>query len=86
MFFEKGNVYEIFNLMDTHFGTHNYSFWHLFRDEQHHIMELVMEKNLTGAEGAMQQLYDNTYPLLKTFQEINMRVPARLKLRGNGSE
>ena len=79
-FFEKGNVYEIFNLMDTFFGTHNYSFWHLFRDEQHQIMKLVMEQNLTGTEGAMQQLYDNTYPLLKTFQEINMVVPARLKL------
>ncbi|WP_029036210.1 DUF3536 domain-containing protein [Salinimicrobium xinjiangense] len=79
-FFEKGNIYEIFNLMDTHFGNHNYSFWHLFRDEQHLIMKQVMENNLTGAEGAMQQLYDNTYPLLKTFQEINMRVPSRLKL------
>ena len=79
-FFKKGNIYELFNLMDTYFGNHNYSFWHLFRDEQHHIMELVMEKNLTGTEGAMQQLYENTYPLLKTFQEINMKVPARLKL------
>jgi alpha-amylase/alpha-mannosidase (GH57 family) len=79
-FFEKGNMYEIFNLMDTYFGNHNYSFWHLFRDEQHLIMKQVMENNLTGAEGAMQQLYDNTYPLLKTFQEINMRVPTRLKL------
>lgn len=79
-FFQRGNIYEIFNLMDKYFGNHNYSFWHLFRDEQHHIMELVMEKNLTGTEGAMQQLYENTYPLLKTFQEINMKVPARLKL------
>lgn len=79
-FFEKGNTYEIFNLMDTFFGTHNYSFWHLFRDEQHHIMELVMENNLAGTEGAMQQLYDNTFPLLKTFKEINMTVPTRLKL------
>jgi len=79
-YFEKGNIYEIFNLMDTHFGNHNYSFWHLFRDEQHLIMKQVMENNLKGAEGAMQQLYDNTYPLLKTFQEIDMRVPSRLKL------
>ena len=79
-YFEKGNIYEIFNLMDSHFGNHNYSFWHLFRDEQHRVMKQVMENNLTGAEGAMQQLYENTFPLLKTFQEINMRVPARLKL------
>ena len=80
MFFEKGNVYEIFNLLDTYFGTHNYSFWHLFRDEQHQIMELVMERNLSDAEGAMQQLYENTYPLMKTFQEINMVIPSRLKM------
>ena len=79
-FFEKGNIYEIFNILDSYFGNHNYSFWHLFRDEQHHIMEQVMENNLSGAEGAMQQLFDNTYPLLKTFQEINMVVPSRLKL------
>lgn len=80
MFFEKGNVYEIFNLMDSYFGTHNYSFWHLFRDEQHHIMDLIMDRNLRDTEGAMQQLYENTYPLLKTLQEINMVVPDRIKL------
>lgn len=78
--FRKGNLYEIFNMMDTYFGTHNYSFWHLFRDEQRSIMELVMENTLKGAEGAMQQLYENTFPLLKTFQEINMNIPYRLKM------
>ncbi len=78
--FRKGNLYEIFNMMDIYFGTHNYSFWHLFRDEQRSIMELVMENTLKGAEGAMQQLYENTFPLLKTFQEINMNIPYRLKM------
>jgi alpha-amylase/alpha-mannosidase (GH57 family) len=79
-FFKKGNVYEIFNMMDTYFGNHNYSFWHLFRDEQQSIMELVMENTLKSAEGAMQQVYDNSYPLLQTFKEIHMKVPNRLKL------
>lgn len=79
-FFRKGNIYEIFNVMDTYFGNHNYSFWHLFRDEQRSIMELVMENTLKSAEGAMQQLYENTFPLLQTFKEINMKVPDRLKV------
>ena len=78
--FRKGNIYEIFNLMDTYFGNHNYSFWHLFKDEQRNIMELIMEDTLTTAEGAMQQLYENTYPLLQAFREINMKVPDRLQL------
>ncbi|MDT0676861.1 DUF3536 domain-containing protein [Autumnicola musiva] len=79
-FFQKGNVYEIFNMMDSYFGNHNYSFWHLFRDEQQSIMDLVMENTLKGAEGAIQQVYENSYPLLQTFKEIHMKVPNRLKL------
>ena len=79
-FFRKGNVYEIFNLMDEYFGNHNYSFWHLFRDEQRSIMELVMENTLRSVEGSMEQIYENSYPLLQTIQEINMNVPTRLKL------
>ncbi len=78
--FKKGDIYEIFNLMDTCFGNHNYSFWHLFRDEQRSIMDLIMESTLKTAEGAMQLLYENTYPLLQTFGEINMKVPNKLKL------
>ena len=79
-FFRKGNIYEVFNLIDNYFGSHNYSFWHLFRDEQRRIMELVMENTLRSAEGALQLLYENTFPLLMTFNEINMKVPDRLRL------
>ena len=79
-FFKQGNVYEIFNLMDTYFGNHNYSFWHLFRDEQRSIMELIMENTLNSVDNSMQQIFENSYPLLQTFNEINMAVPERLKL------
>lgn len=79
-FFQKGNIYEIFNLIDFYFGGHNYSFWHLFRDEQRRIMQLVMENTLKSAEGVLQLLYENTFPLLQTFNEINMKVPDRLRL------
>ena len=43
-------------------------------------MELVMENTMRSAEGALQLLFENTYPLLKTFNEINMKVPDRLRL------
>lgn len=79
-FFKKGNIYEIFNQLDTRFGNHNYSFWHLFRDEQRSIMKQVMDNTLKTIDSSMQQIYENSYPLLQTFKEINMTVPARLKL------
>ena len=79
-FFKKGNIYEIFNELDVSFGNHNYSFWHLFRDEQRSIMKLVMDNTLKTIDTSMQQIYENSYPLLQTFQEINMAVPSRLKM------
>lgn len=79
-FFKKGNIYEIFNELDASFGTHNYSFWHLFRDEQKSIMKLVMDNTLKTIDNSMQQIYENSYPLLQIFQEINMTVPTRLKM------
>lgn len=78
--FRKSRVYEIFNLMDKHFGHHSYSFWHLFRDEQKKIMETVITNDLKNAEAIMYQLYENNYPLLQVFKEINMPVPQQLKL------
>ncbi|WP_424493508.1 DUF3536 domain-containing protein [Salinimicrobium sp. GXAS 041] len=77
--FKKGNIYEVFNIMDDYFGNHNYSFWHLFRDEQRNIMELVMDNAFKNAEGAMQILYENSYPLLQAYKEIDMQAPDRLK-------
>jgi alpha-amylase/alpha-mannosidase (GH57 family) len=79
-FFKKGNIYEIFNQLDACFGNHNYSFWHLFRDEQRSIMKMVMDNTLKTIDSSMQQIYENSYPLLQTFKEINMTVPNRLKL------
>ncbi|CAN5287972.1 DUF3536 domain-containing protein [soil metagenome] len=79
-FFKKGNIYEIFNQLDACFGNHNYSFWHLFRDEQRSIMKLVVDNTLKTVDNSMQQIYENSYSLLQTFKEINMTVPNRLKL------
>lgn len=78
-YFKKGNIYEIFYMIDSYFGNHNYSFWHLFRDEQRDIMELIMENNLSTVEAAMQQVYDSTYPLVQALQGLDMQIPDRLK-------
>ena len=78
--FKKGDLFEVFNSMDSYFENHNYSFWHLFRDEQRKIMELSMDNTLKNAEGALQQLYERIVPLMQTYQGIHMEVPMRLKL------
>jgi alpha-amylase/alpha-mannosidase (GH57 family) len=77
--FHKSDIYEIFNIMDKNFGSHKYSFWHLFRDEQRAIMELVLDSTLKNTEGMIAQMYEDNYHLLQVFKEINMKVPKHLK-------
>ncbi|MEX0966144.1 MAG: DUF3536 domain-containing protein [Bacteroidia bacterium] len=78
--FHKSGIYEIFNLMDKYFGSHNYSFWHLFRDDQRKIMDLVTEQTMQHVEGAIYQLYESNFPLLQVYNEINMQVPRQLRI------
>jgi alpha-amylase/alpha-mannosidase (GH57 family) len=78
--FYRSDIYEILNMMDHYFGTHKYSFWHLFKDEQRAIMELVMNTTLKNTEGVIQKMYEDNFHLLQVFKEINIKYPQQLKL------
>src|SRR5690606_29004144 len=78
--FHRSDIHEMFNLMDRYFGNHNYSFWHLFKDEQRVTMGLVMENVLKNTEGLINRMYEDNYPILQVFKEINMNVPQQLKI------
>ncbi|CAN5453875.1 DUF3536 domain-containing protein [soil metagenome] len=78
--FKKGNLLGILSLMDNHFGTHNYSFWHLFKDDQKKILEQVLEYNNVGVEGLFRQIFENNYPLVQAIKELNMALPKPLKI------
>ncbi|MCC9138379.1 DUF3536 domain-containing protein [Pontibacter silvestris] len=78
--FDKGNTSEIIMLLDKHFESHNYSFWHLFKDDQHKILAQVLGQTLQGVEYEFQQLYDNNYPLMLAMKSLNMPLPRPLQL------
>src|SRR5690606_38125062 len=78
--FYSSKIHEVFNIIDNSFGSHNYSFWHLFRDEQKSIMKLMMENVLETTEGTINHLFQNNYPVLQVFKEIKMQAPRQLKL------
>lgn len=44
--FEKSDTPSVIRLMHKHFGTHNCSLWHLFRDEQRKIVNQVLNNDL----------------------------------------
>jgi len=82
--FEKSDIPEVIRLMDTHFGGHNYSLWHLFRDEQRRILGRLMEETLTEIEDFSLQIYKKHFALLHFLQDINMPVPRNLAVLVEG--
>ena len=78
--FNKSNVHEIIVMMDKHFGTHNYSFWHLFKDDQKKVLDQVLENTTTMVEGLFRQMYENNYPIMQAVKELSMPLPNALKV------
>ncbi len=77
--FQRGRVHEIIFLMDKHFGTHSYSFWHLFKDDQKNILEKVLKETMISAKGMFKKMYEDNYSILHAIKELNIAPPEPLK-------
>ncbi|MBC5772654.1 DUF3536 domain-containing protein [Pontibacter sp. KCTC 32443] len=78
--FNKGNVSEVIMLIDKHFESHSYSFWHLFRDDQNKIMSEVLGQTMHAIEGDFEQVYNNNFPLMLAMRTLNMKLPRPLQV------
>ncbi len=76
--FEKGDIAEVVRLMDKHFGSHSYTLWHLFRDEQRKAVNQIMDQALQEIEASFAQIYDRHYSLMRFLHQIDMPVPRSL--------
>ncbi|WP_114780618.1 DUF3536 domain-containing protein [Botryobacter ruber] len=78
--FKRGNVSEIIMLLDKHFESHNYSFWHLFKDEQKRILDQVLDQAMQNIERDFQQTYDNNYALMVAMNQMSIPLPRPLQV------
>jgi alpha-amylase/alpha-mannosidase (GH57 family) len=76
--FNKSDIPGVISLMDKHFGTHNYSLWHLFRDEKRNVMNQILESTLKGLESGFRQIYENQYPIMQAMKEMKIPLPKAL--------
>lgn len=77
--FQKSRVHEVIVLMDKHFGSHNYSFWHLFKEDQQKILQQVMSHTMKTVEVSFSNIYENNYSLLQAMKELGLTPPQPLK-------
>lgn len=73
--FDKSDYAETMRMMDRHFGMHNYSFPHLFRDQQRKILGFIVKKTLDDIEHSYRGIYEQNRGLMGLLREGGMPVP-----------
>lgn len=76
--FERSDLTEVIRLMDRHFERNTYSLWHLFKDEQRKVLNLILQKPLEEIAQTYQQIYDNQFALLRFLRDIGTPAPKAL--------
>jgi alpha-amylase/alpha-mannosidase (GH57 family) len=76
--YNKGDIPDVIRLMDKHFGMNNYSLWHLFKDEQRKVLDLVLRSTMEGVEISFRKMYEKSYPIMSFLQNIQMPLPKPL--------
>ncbi|MFH1372139.1 MAG: DUF3536 domain-containing protein [Planctomycetota bacterium] len=76
--FQKGDVNEVMRLMNVAFGGNNYSLWHLFKDEQRHILYELLQTTWLEIEASFRHLYEHNYAIMQAMRGMNMPLPKAL--------
>jgi len=76
--FDEANVADIIRLMDKHFGTNSYSLWHLFKDEQRKVIQMILKPNLERAESEFVQIYTDNQTIMNFLKQLNIPIPNTL--------
>ncbi len=76
--FSRGDVPEVIRLIDRNFEIHNYSLWHLFRDEQRKIFSHILDSTLRDIDASFHQIYKHNYPIMQVMRDLNIPLPRAL--------
>jgi hypothetical protein len=78
--FNHSDLAEIIRLMDKHFETHNYSLWHLFRDEQRRVWNRILRSTLDEVTASFRSIYSHHYPIMRAMREQRAPIPKALMI------
>jgi alpha-amylase/alpha-mannosidase (GH57 family) len=73
--FEKADIPDIIRLMDKHFGSNNFSLWHLFRDEQRNIINEILTFTYNEVESSYRRIYENCHAIMNFITGLHVPVP-----------
>jgi alpha-amylase/alpha-mannosidase (GH57 family) len=80
--FDRGDFPEVVRRFDDAFGDTNYSITSLFRDEQHTVLQKLLEAPLAQIDSAYRQIYEQHAPLARFLKQLDLPVPRRIQMVG----
>lgn len=78
--FERGDLPEILRVVDRHFGSGSFTLRLLFRDEQRHILRLILNQALEEAEASYRQLFEHYAPMMRFMADLHIPPPRRFQI------
>ena len=76
--FLKSDMTRAIRLIDQSFGTHNYSLWHLFKDEKRKVLGQILGTTLRGLEAVYRQIFESNYAIMQAIIEMQIPLPEGL--------
>jgi hypothetical protein len=80
--FERADLTGVLRLLDQEFGHTGYSIASLFRDEQHAIVQRILEPTLENVDAAYRHIYEQHAPLARFLKSLDLPVPRRIHMVG----
>jgi alpha-amylase/alpha-mannosidase (GH57 family) len=78
--FEEGDISKALRLMDKHFESNIFSLWHLFRDEQRKVLDMIFELTYESVDASYRHIYEDNYAIMGFYQNLQRRVPRSFRL------
>ncbi|HPJ71897.1 MAG TPA: DUF3536 domain-containing protein, partial [bacterium] len=76
--FQGNNIPEVIREIDRHFEKHNYTLWHLFRDEQRQVLDHVIHGTREELEASFRHLYRHHYPVIQVLKKAEVPLPREM--------
>lgn len=73
--FDRGDLPEVIRLMDKHFNGNIFSLWHLFKDEQRQVLDMVLKFTYESVESSYRNIYENNSVIMNFYQNLQHRIP-----------
>jgi alpha-amylase/alpha-mannosidase (GH57 family) len=74
----RANLPEVIRLIDRFFGETGYSLTSLFADEQHRILNTILNQTISEMEDSLRKIYEDHASLLHFLTETGMAAPPAL--------